>query len=207
MKLSVIKGTDRKAATTIEVNDEVFAVPFNEGLVHQVVTAYMAGARAGTRAQKTKAQVSGGGIKPWKQKGTGRARAGSIRSPIWRKGGTTFAAVPQDHSQKVNRKMYRGALRSLLAELIREERLHVVDAVNLADHKTKTMVAWAESLGVKDALIITVDPSEQLVLAVRNLAFIDVIDVSMVDPVSLVGFAHVIISQDALQRLEESLET
>lgn len=205
MKLSVIKGTDRKSAQTIEVNDEVFAAPFNEGLVHQVVTAYMAGGRAGTRAQKSKAQVSGGGIKPWKQKGTGRARAGSIRSPLWRKGGKTFAAVPQDFSQKVNRKMYRGALRSILAELLRNERLHVVDGITLADQKTKSMLTWAKNLGVEDALVITIDPSEQLLLATRNLPFIDVIDVSMVDPVSLVGFSNVVFTQEALQQLGEKL--
>ena len=189
----------------IEVNESIFGVPYNEGLIHQVVTAYMAGSRAGTRAQKTRGQVSGGGIKPWKQKGTGRARAGSIRSPLWRKGGKAFPAQPQDHSQKVNRKMYRGALRSIFSELARAVRLHVVENIDVADTKTKSMLAWIKSLGITDALIITVDPTEHAYLAARNLPFIDVIDISMIDPVSLVGFANVVITRDALQRLEESL--
>ena len=132
MKVDMIAGKKRQP---IEVNNSIFAVPYNEGLIHQVVTAYMAGSRAGTRAQKGRGEVSGGGIKPWKQKGTGRARAGSSRSPIWRKGGKTFASQPQDHSQKVNRKMYRGALRSILAELLRSDRLHIVDKIDLPDHK------------------------------------------------------------------------
>ena len=165
----------------------------------------MAGGRAGTRAQKTRAEVRGGGIKPWKQKGTGRARAGSIRSPLWRKGGMANAAKPQDHSQKVNRKMYRGALRSIVAELVREERLHVIEALTIKDNKTKTMIQFTEALGVKDALIITIDPSDDQLLAARNLPFIDVIDVSMIDPVCLIGFGHIIITHEALQRLEESL--
>jgi large subunit ribosomal protein L4 len=194
-----------KTQQPIEVNDAVFDVPYKEGLIHQVVTAYMAGSRAGTRAQKTRGEVSGGGIKPWKQKGTGRARAGSSRSPIWRKGGTTFAAQPQDHSQKVNRKMYRGALRSIFSELIRQERLRIVDAIVFPDHKTKNMTAWTKELGVKDSLIIDVNPSDQVLLASRNLAFIDVIGVEMIDPVSLIGFQNVIMTQEALKQLEENL--
>lgn len=189
----------------MKLNEQVFSVPYNEGLIHQVVTAYMAGSRAGTRAQKTRGEVSGGGIKPWKQKGTGRARAGSIRSPLWRKGGKAFAAQPQDHSQKVNRKMYRGAMRSILSELARAERLHVVESIDIADHKTKNMLSWAKKLGVEDALIITVNPKEELFLAARNLPFIDVIDVSMIDPVSLIGFANVVITHEAVKKLEESL--
>ncbi len=207
MKAEKTAGKSRKTASVemVEMSGTVFSAPYNEGLVHQVVTAYMAGSRAGTRAQKTRGEVSGGGIKPWKQKGTGRARAGSIRSPIWRKGGTTFAAKPQDHSQKINRKMYRGALRSILSELLRTERLQVVDSIPVTDGKTKTMLAWTTKLGMKDALIITVNPSDEVLLAARNLPFIDVIDVSMIDPVSLVGFGNVIVTKDALQKLEESL--
>ncbi|MFI4954353.1 MAG: 50S ribosomal protein L4 [Gammaproteobacteria bacterium] len=189
----------------IEVNEEIFGVPYKEGLIHQVVTAYMAGSRAGTRAQKTRGEVSGGGIKPWKQKGTGRARAGSIRSPLWRKGGRAFPAQPQDHSQKVNRKMYRGAMRSIVSELAREQRLHIVDAFTLADHKTKTLIARMKDLGLANALIIAVNPTDEVLLASRNMPFIDVIDISMIDPVSLVGFSNIVITQDAVQRLEELL--
>lgn len=207
MKAEKTAGKSRKTASVemVEMSGTVFSAPYNEGLIHQVVTAYMAGSRAGTRAQKTRGEVSGGGIKPWKQKGTGRARAGSIRSPIWRKGGTTFAAKPQDHSQKINRKMYRGALRSILSELLRTERLQVVESIPVTDGKTKTMLAWTTKLGMKDALIITVNPSDEVLLASRNLPFIDVIDVSMIDPVSLVGFGNVIVTKEALQKLEESL--
>jgi large subunit ribosomal protein L4 len=202
MKVDIISEKSRKP---LELNEEIFGVPYNEGLIHQVVTAYMAGSRAGTRAQKTRGEVSGGGIKPWKQKGTGRARAGSIRSPIWRKGGTTFAAKPQDHSQKINRKMYRGALRSIVAELLRTDRMKVVENIPFSDSKTKSMVEWTKQLGVKDVLVVAMNPADEVVLAARNLPFIDVIDVTMVDPVSLIGFANVIITHDALRKLEESL--
>lgn len=202
MKLDMIVGT---AKEPIEVSEEIFGVPYKEGLVHQVITAYMAGSRAGTRAQKTRGEVSGGGIKPWKQKGTGRARAGSIRSPLWRKGGRAHPAQPQDHSQKVNRKMYRGAMRSIISELVREQRLHIVDTFTLPDYKTKSMQARMKDLGLVDALIIAVNPSDEILLASRNLPFIDVIDISMMDPVSLVGFENVVITREAVQKLEELL--
>jgi len=170
-----------------------------------VVTAYMAGARAGTKAQKTRSQVSGGGKKPWRQKGTGRARSGTTRSPIWRKGGVTFAAVPRSYEQKVNRKMYRGALRSILSELLRQDRLIVVDDFAVAEPKTKALLAKLGELGANDALIVVDQPDENLYLAGRNLYAVDVRDVAELDPVSLVAFDKVILSKGAVQKLEERL--
>ncbi len=193
------------AAQTIQVSDLVFGADYKESLIHQVVTAYQAAARSGTRAQKTRSEVRGGGAKPWRQKGTGRARAGTIRSPIWRSGGQTFAAKPQNYEQKVNRKMYRGAIRSILSELLRKERLTVVDAINIEQPKTKELLVCLNTLNVKDVLIIVDGADENIFLASRNLYHVGVCDVLDVDPVSLIGFKNVVITADALKRLEERL--
>jgi len=173
--------------------------------VHQVVTAYMAGARQGTRAQKNRADVSGGGKKPWRQKGTGRARAGTIRSPIWRSGGVTFAAQPQDHSQKVNRKMYRAALRSIMSELARQDRLMVVESLDVEQPKTRLLVQQLGEYGVDNALIISTEVGENLYLAARNLHKVDVRDVDGVDPVSLIAYDKVVVTVDAVKKFEEML--
>jgi large subunit ribosomal protein L4 len=179
--------------------------PFNEDLVHQVVVAYMAGGRAGTKAQKNRSAVSGGGRKPWRQKGTGRARAGSIRSPLWRSGGKTFAAVPRDHSQKVNRKAYRAAIAGIFAELLRQERLVVLDDISIAEPKTRQMVGWLKQFGSGRTLLVSEQIDENLYLASRNLADIAVTDVAGLDPVSLVGAERVLITAAAMQRVEEWL--
>jgi large subunit ribosomal protein L4 len=169
------------------------------------VVAYLAGARQGTRAQKTRSDVSGGGAKPWRQKGTGRARAGTIRSPIWRSGGVTFAARPQDHSHKVNRKMYRAAMRTILSELARQERLIVVEEFTLAEPKTKLLVAKLAEFDLTKALIVTEDVNANLYLSSRNLHKVEVLDVSGCDPVSLVASEKVIITVEALKKFDEVL--
>ncbi|MDT8894771.1 50S ribosomal protein L4 [Halomonas sp. I1] len=192
-------------AGTVEVSDATFAKEFNEALVHQVVTAYLAGGRQGTRAQKNRSDVRGGGKKPWRQKGTGRARAGTIRSPIWRAGGVTFAARPQDHAQKVNRKMYRAAMRSILSELVRQERLVAVDAFGVESPKTKQLVAKLGELGLEKVLIVTEEVDENLYLAARNIPNVDVVDVAAADPVSLVAFDKVLATVSALRKFEEKL--
>ena len=198
---------DLKTVTgaAVELSDTAFGREFNEALVHQVVTAYLAGARQGTRAQKTRAEVSGGGIKPWRQKGTGRARAGSIRSPIWRGGGRAFAAKPQDWSQKVNRKMYRGAMQCILAELIRQERLILVEDMTMSAPKTKDLIAKLNDLNAPRALIITKEVDENLYLAARNIPHVNVLGTSEVDPVSLIAFDKVIMSVEAAKQFEEAL--
>jgi len=198
---------DLKTVTgaAVELSDTAFGREFNEALVHQVVTAYLAGARQGTRAQKTRAEVSGGGIKPWRQKGTGRARAGSIRSPIWRSGGRAFAAKPQDWSQKVNRKMYRGAMQCILAELVRQERLILVEELSISAPKTKELIAKLSDLGAPRALIVTKEVDENLYLAARNIPHVNVLGTSEVDPVSLIAFDKVIMSVEAAKQFEEAL--
>ena len=204
MELSLIApGSDSAGAVT--VSDTAFGREFNESLVHQVVVAYLAGARAGTRAQKNRSDVRGGGRKPWRQKGTGRARSGTITSPIWRKGGVTFAARPQDHSQKVNKKMYRGAIRSIVSELVRQERLIVVESITVEAPKTRELLTQLKALGLEDVLIITDKVEENLYLAARNLHKVDVRDVAAIDPVSLIGFEKVLITVEALKQLEEKL--
>ena len=195
----------KDASGALEVSETTFGLEFNEALVHQVVVAYAAGARAGTRAQKTRSEVSGGGAKPWRQKGTGRARAGTTRGPIWRTGGVTFAAKPQDHSQKVNRKMYRGAIKSILSELVRQERLVVVENFTVETPKTKELVAKLNGLELKDVLIVTPEVDENLFLSARNLYKVDVRDVDGIDPVSLVGFEKVLMTATAVKQLEEML--
>jgi large subunit ribosomal protein L4 len=190
----------------LSVSDAAFARDFNESLVHQVVVAYMAAGRAGTKAQKTRSEVSGGGAKPFRQKGTGRARAGTIRSPIWRHGGVAFAARPRDFAQKVNRKMYQGAVRAILSELARQERLIVVQDLELDAPKTKGLIERLAQLGSEDALIVVADVTENLYLASRNLAKVDVRDVLGVDPVSLLRHGHVIMTVQAVRAVEEWLK-
>lgn len=194
-----------KGADALTVSETTFGRDFNEALVHQVVVAYAAGARQGTRAQKTRSEVSGGGAKPWRQKGTGRARAGTIRSPIWRTGGVTFAAKPQDHSQKVNKKMYRGAMKSILSELVRQERLVVVDNFSVEAPKTKELVAKLKELELNDVLIVTGEVDENLFLAARNLYKVDARDVAAIDPVSLIAFDKVLMTAEAVKQVEEML--
>ncbi|NVD36814.1 50S ribosomal protein L4 [Marinobacter lutaoensis] len=189
----------------ISVSDAAFAKDFNESLVHQVVTAYMAAGRQGTKAQKTRSEVSGGGKKPWRQKGTGRARAGTIRSPIWRSGGVAFAAKPRDYAQKVNRKMYRAAMRSIFSELVRQERLVVVEDLSVEAPKTKLFNAKLKDLGVSNALIVAESVEENLHLASRNIPHVDVRDVAGLDPVSLVAFENVVVTVPALKKIEEML--
>jgi large subunit ribosomal protein L4 len=190
---------------SVEVSDLAFGKEFNETLVHQVVTAYMAGARQGTKAQKNRSAVSGGGAKPWRQKGTGRARAGTSRSPIWRAGGVTFAAQPRDYSQKVNKKMYRAAMRCIFSELVRQERLVVVEEFAVESPKTKQFVAKLNELELTNALLITEDVEQNLYLASRNVPHVDVRDAAGVDPVSLVGFDKVLVTVAALKKIEEKL--
>ncbi|WP_375752345.1 50S ribosomal protein L4 [Vibrio sp. HN007] len=194
-----------KGADALTVSETTFGREFNEALVHQVVVAYAAGARQGTRAQKTRSEVSGGGAKPWRQKGTGRARAGTIRSPIWRTGGVTFAAKPQDHSKKVNKKMYRGAMKSILSELVRQERLIVVDNFSVEAPKTKELVAKLKELELNDVLIVTGEVDENLFLAARNLYKVDARDVAGIDPVSLIAFDKVLMTAEAVKQVEEML--
>ncbi|NRA18132.1 MAG: 50S ribosomal protein L4 [Oceanospirillaceae bacterium] len=190
---------------SVEVSDATFGKDFNEPLVHQVVTAYLAGARQGTKAQKTRSDVSGGGAKPFRQKGTGRARAGTIRSPLWRSGGTTFAARPRDFSQKVNKKMYRAAMRCILSELVRQERLVVVEEFSVDAPKTKQFIAKMDEYSLQNALLITEDVEINLYLAARNVPHVDVRDAAGIDPVSLVGFDKVLVTVAALKKIEEVL--
>ena len=195
----------REGAGVVDASDSVFGAEYNEALIHQVVTAYLAGARSGTKAQKTRSAVSGGGAKPFRQKGTGRARAGTSRSPLWRGGGKIFAAQPRSYAQKVNRKMYRGAVRSILSELVRQDRLSVVSELGLAAPKTKELVAKLDALKLKDVLILVDEHDEALLLAARNLPGVDVMTATEVDPVSMIAFEHVLATEAAIRRLEERL--
>ena len=205
MELKLTTATGKASTKSIEVSDANFSREFNEALVHQAVTGYLAGARSGTRAQKTRSDVRGGGKKPWKQKGTGRARSGTIRSPIWRSGGVTFAARPKDWSQKLNRKMYRAAIQSILSELVRTERLVVVDSFAVDAPKTKDMVERLGKLGTSNVMIVTEDMSDNLFLSTRNLHQVGVCDANNVDPVSLIRFEKVIMTADAVKKIEETL--
>jgi large subunit ribosomal protein L4 len=194
------------STTKLNVSDAVFGAEYNEPLIHQVVTAYMSAARAGTKAQLAKGEVRGGGKKPWKQKGTGRARAGSIRSPLWRGGGTTFAASPRDHSQKVNRKMYRGAIRSIVADLARKNHLIVAETFTVADAKTKGLVEQLAKLGSDDILIVTGELDQNLFLSARNLPHVAVCDVEALNPVTLLRHEKVLFTADAVKKLEAWLQ-
>lgn len=201
-----ITMTSGKTAGTVNVSEEVFSREYNEALIHQVVVAYQAGARQGTHAQKTRAEVRGGGKKPWRQKGTGRARAGSIRSPIWVGGGKAFPARPdQNYTKKVNRKMYQGAMRAILSELIRQNRLIVVESLTLEAPKTKLLVSLLKDMQLKDVLIVTDALDERLILAASNLYHVGLLEAYQIDPVSLIGFGHVVITVAGLKQLEEML--
>ena len=204
MELNIVKPGNA-AAGTVSVSEATFAREYNEALVHQVVTAYLAGGRQGTKAQKTRSEVAGGGQKPWRQKGTGRARAGTIRSPIWRSGGTTFAAKPQDHSHKVNKKMYRAAMQSILSELARTDRLVVVESFDMEQPKTKLLLEQLKGFGMENVLIVANAVDQNLYLAARNLHKVDVCDVDAADPVSLIAFDKVMVTVDALKKFEEAL--
>lgn len=187
----------------VDVSDTAFGREFNEALVHQVVVSYMAGARQGTKAQKTRSEVNGGGRKPFRQKGTGRARAGTIRSPIWRGGGVTFAAKPMDHSKKVNKKMYHGAMQAILSELVRQERLVVVKDFTIDAPKTKVFSAKLKELELTNVLVVVEEVDDNLYLGCRNIHNVDVIDVQGVNPVNLIGFKKVLFTVGALKKAEE----
>ena len=189
----------------VSVSDDAFGASFNETLVHQLVMSYMAAARAGTKAQKTRSDVRGGGAKPFRQKGTGRARAGTIRSPLWRSGGVTFAARPRDYSKKLNKKMYRTGMRSIVSELIRQDRLVLVDEISVAEPKTKLMASKMAELNVVSGLVLTDGLDSNLYLAARNIPNLMVMDVALVDPLSLVRQEKVVLDQAALKKLEERL--
>ena len=199
MELAVAGGN------SISVSEATFGRDYSEALVHQVVTAYLAGGRSGTKAQKNRSDARGGGARPWRQKGTGRARAGTIRSPLWRGGGVTFAARPQDHSQKVNRKMYRGALQAILSELVRQDRLLVLDSFELSAPKTSELLAKLAGLNFEKGLIVTAEVEGNLFLAARNIPNVHVLDVTGLDPVSLVSADRVIMTVDVIKKIEEWL--
>ena len=190
---------------SVKVSDETFGQEFKESLIHQVVTACLAGTRAGTAQQKSRSQVRGGGIKPWRQKGTGRARSGTIRSPIWIGGGATFAARPRDYTQKINRKMYRAAMRSILSELVRQERLVAIDTFGVDSPKTKQLAGKLAELGLSNVLIVTDEADDNLYLAARNLPKVAVCDAASADPVSLVGFDKILMTKGAVEKIEERL--
>ncbi len=199
MKLAIQGGG------SLEVSDDAFGAKFNEALIHQVVTAYMAGGRAGTKAQKTRAEVRGGGRKPFKQKGSGRARAGTTRGPIWVGGGRAFAARPRDYAQKVNRKMYQAAMRSVFSELVRQDRLVVVDAIEMAKPKTKDLVKYLQGFNLDQVLILVEEGQDNLRLSARNLPSVEVLDVRELNPVSLVRFGKVLATSGALKAVAERL--
>lgn len=199
MKLAIHGGG------SLEVSDDTFGAKFNEALIHQVITAYMAGGRAGTKAQKTRAEVRGGGRKPFKQKGSGRARAGTTRGPIWVGGGRAFAAKPRDYSQKVNRKMYQAAMRSVFSELIRQERLIVVDDIEIARPKTRDLVALLQGFGLQRVLILVDECKDNLRLSAQNLHWVDVVDVHSLNPLSLVRFEKVLATAAAVKAVGERL--
>lgn len=190
---------------TVDVAESAFGVKYNEALVHQVVTAFLAGARAGTKAQKNRSQASGGGAKPWRQKGTGRARAGTIRSPIWVGGGRTFAAKPRDYNQKVNKKMYRAALRSICSELVRQDRLVITDSITMEAPKTKELAGKLKKLGLDNVLIVNEAFDEKVFLSARNLPDVGICDAAAIDPVVLMRFEKVLMTLPALKLIEERL--
>ena len=201
MDLTMHKAGKKRSAK-LQVSDTVFAAKYNEPLIHQVLTAYLAASRSGTKAQKTRSDVRGGGRKPFRQKGLGRARAGTTRGPLWRGGGVTFAARPRSYSKKVNKKMYRGAMRSILSELARTERLHCIDVLDIDQPKTKAAKEILNGLGLNEVLIITDEVNENLYLSTRNLPYVDVIDTGEINPYSLVGFENVLMTQAAVERVE-----
>lgn len=205
MELALALPGNKAGKETVSLSDESFGREYNEPLVHQTVVTYLADARQGTVKQKTRSEVQGGGRKPWRQKGTGRARAGTIRSPIWRSGGVTFAARPQDHSKKLNKKMYRGAMRCILSELIRQGRLVVVSEFSIASHKTKDLVSKLKEFELDNVLIVAEEVERNLYLAARNLHKVETVDAAGIDPVSLIGFEKVLITVPALKKVEAML--
>jgi len=205
MQLNLINADGKASDSAIELADHAFGREFNEDLVHQVVVAYMAAGRAGTKAQKSRSDVSGGGSKPFRQKGTGRARAGTIRSPLWRGGGKTFAAQPRDYSQKVNRKMYRAAMRAILSELVRQERLLVVDSFGVDAPKTRELVGKLQGMGLNHVMIVADSVDDNLFLSARNLHWADVREAKRIDPVSLIQYEKVLMTSAAVKQLEEAL--
>jgi large subunit ribosomal protein L4 len=205
MELALALPGKKAGKEKISISDESFGREYNEPLVHQTVVTYLAGARQGSVKQKTRSEVRGGGRKPWRQKGTGRARAGTIRSPIWRSGGVTFAARPQDHTKKLNKKMYRGAMQCILSELIRQDRLIVVNDFTIETYKTKDLVNKLKEFDLDNVLIVSDQIEQNLFLAARNLHKVDALDVSGLDPVSLIGFEKVLITVPALKKVEEML--
>ncbi|MDA1331042.1 MAG: 50S ribosomal protein L4 [Proteobacteria bacterium] len=205
MELKILNGSN-EAAGSIQVSDALFAREYNESLIHQLVVSFMANARSGTRAQKARGDLTRSHRKPWKQKGTGRARAGSASSPIWRGGGKAFPSSPDENfSQKINRKMYRAGISSIFSQLVREDRLIIIDSFSVDAPKTKLLSTKIKELGVVSALIVTIDPDENLYLAARNLHNVDVLTPAQADPVSLLHFEKVVITKDAIAHLEESL--
>jgi large subunit ribosomal protein L4 len=203
MELALTTAGGKASSKTVAVADSAFAREFNEGLIHQIVTAYLAGGRAGTRGHKNRADVSGGGAKPWKQKGTGRARSGTIRSPLWRGGGKTFAATNQDWSQKINKKQYRAGMRAILSELIRQERMVIVESMELKEPKTKQLAEQLGKFGLESVMIVVDAMDKNLYLAARNLHKIGVCEAGVIDPVNLIKFDKVLVTVPALKKLEE----
>jgi len=204
MKVKILNLKTNKS-TSQEVSDDVFNRDYNESLVHQITTAFLAAGRSGSKAQKNRSEARGGGKKPWKQKGTGRARAGTTRSPIWRSGGVTFAAQPRNFTQKVNKKMYKGAISVIFSELLRTERLKFVSEFDASEPKTKKITSLMESLKVKDALLLTDELDENLYLSSRNLYHVGVCDTQSIDPVSLIGYENVVMTKAALKKVEAML--
>ncbi len=206
VELTIIDGDGKRSTTGLQVSESTFDADYNEPLIHQVLTAFQSGGRSGTRAQKNRSAVRGGGGKPWRQKGTGRARAGTIRSPLWRGGGKVFPAATKDFSQKVNRKMYRAALRSIFSELIRQERMWVCDDISVSTAKTKELVDRLKQLGAENVLIVQETADENMLLSARNLPHVDVCGVHQLDPVRLIGHERVLISSGAVKQIEEWLQ-
>lgn len=200
MELTVQNGS------ALKVSEAVFGADYNEALIHQAVVAYQAGARQGTRGQKNRSAVSGGGAKPWRQKGTGRARAGTTRSNIWRGGGRAFPSTTQDFSQKMNRKAYRAAMRSILSELVRQERLVVTDELTVSEPKTKQLVGKMNEMNLSDVLLVTHDFDENLALASRNLYHVGILEAQEINPLSLIGFDKVVMTSEAVKQVEETLK-
>ena len=203
--MELVISTSTGGKETVDVAEASFGRPFNQSLVHQAVVAYRAASRSGTKAQKNRSAVSGGGKKPWRQKGTGRARAGTIRSPIWRGGGVTFAAQPRNYEQKLNKKMYRAALSCILSELVRQDRLVILKSLHLNEPKTKSLLQALAGYNITEALIVTDEVDNNLYLSARNTYKVGVVDVDGVNPVSLIGFEKVIFTLGALKKIEERL--
>ena len=202
MKLDIMSSDNAKASKKLDVSDKAFGQPFNEALVHQVVTAYLAGGRAGTKAQKSRSEVQGGGAKPWRQKGTGRARAGTSNSPIWRGGGATFAAKPRDFSQKINKKVYKAAMRSMLSESVKQERLMIVDTFSLETPKTRALAEKLKALSLSNVLLVLDTVDKNIELAARNLPHVHVCSMHQADPVSLMRFDKVVMTVPVVQQFE-----